>query len=283
MDAVLLAAASAFLFGLMTVLLRFSLRAPAPPEVGALFVLLPALPITFVAAIAHGSFDLPAAWPFLLAGLVAPACSQVLFTYAIREAGPSRASVTVGTAPLIAVAIALVFLDEPLVAGLVVGAVLIVAGGIVLLSDPDRPEHVRLLGIALAGLATLAFATRDSLIRWLGTEATEVDPGVAAFATTLSATAAIAVFTAVRRARPSMAAARAYLAPSLCYGLSYICVFEAFFRGRVSVVSPIVATESLWAVALSALLLRKHELVGLRLWLGAVLVVTGGVLIGVFR
>ena len=283
MDAVLLAATSAFLFGLMTVLLRFSLRAPVPPELGALFTLLPAVPITFVAALAHGSLDLPAAWPFLLAGLVAPACSQVLFTYAIREAGPSRASVTVGTAPLVAVAIALVFLDEPLVAGLVAGALLIVAGGVVLLSEPDRPGHVRLLGIALAFLATLAFATRDSLIRWLGTEATDVDAGMAAFATVLAAATALAVLAGVRRARPSVAAARAYLAPSVCYGLSYICVFEAFFRGRVSVVSPIVATESLWAVALSALLLRKHEAVGLRVWLGAVLVVTGGLLIGVFR
>ena len=57
-----------------------------------------------------------------------------------------------------------------------------------------------------------------------------------------------------RRAAPSPS-----LPPALCYGLSYVLLFEAFYRGRVSVVSPIVATESLWGVTLSWLVLRKSE------------------------
>jgi drug/metabolite transporter (DMT)-like permease len=75
----------------------------------------------------------------------------------------------------------------------------------------------------------------------------------------------------------------AFLPAGICFGLSYVCLFEAYYRGRVTVVSPIVATESLWGVTLSVLLLRRHELVGRRLALGAVLVVAGGALIGVFR
>jgi uncharacterized membrane protein len=67
------------------------------------------------------------------------------------------------------------------------------------------------------------------------------------------------------------------------FGLSYVCLFEAFYRGRVTVVSPLVATESLWGVGLSALLLHRIEVVGTRLLLGAGLVVAGGVLIGIFR
>ena len=51
----------------------------------------------------------------------------------------------------------------------------------------------------------------------------------------------------------------------------------------MSVVSPIVATESLWGVGLSAVFLRQHELVGRKLALGAVAVVAGGALIGAFR
>ena len=49
-----------------------------------------------------------------LALLLAPGTSQVLFTYAVRDAGPSRASATVGMAPLFAVTFAAVILDEPL-------------------------------------------------------------------------------------------------------------------------------------------------------------------------
>jgi uncharacterized membrane protein len=76
---------------------------------------------------------------------------------------------------------------------------------------------------------------------------------------------------------------RAFILPGVLFGLSYVCLFEAYYRGRVSVVSPLVATESLWGVALSALLLRRHELVGPRLFGGAALVVAGGALIAVFR
>ena len=57
---------------------------------------------------------------------------------------------TVGTAPLFAVATALVFLDEPLVAGLILGAALIVTGGIVLASDRARPEHFKRIGLVYA-------------------------------------------------------------------------------------------------------------------------------------
>jgi uncharacterized membrane protein len=69
----------------------------------------------------------------------------------------------------------------------------------------------------------------------------------------------------------------------LFFGLSYVCLFEAYYRARVSVVSPLVATESLWGVLFSALFLRSSEVVGARLIVGAALVVSGGILIGVFR
>jgi uncharacterized membrane protein len=233
--------------------------------------------------VTRGEWDLAGAWAFLLAGLLAPGISQILFTFAVRDAGASRASVTVGTAPLFAVAIALVFLDEPLVGGLVLGAALIVGGGILLASERRRPEHFRRIGLLFAIGATIAFATRDSLIRWLGTEATDVDPGLAAFATMLTGAAVIVAFGLASRVRLTRRAVVAFLPAGVCYGVSYVILFAAFYRGRVSVVSPIVATESLWGVTLSWLFLRQHERVGVRLVLGAVLIVAGGVLIGVYR
>src|SRR5207302_893441 len=54
-----------------------------------------------------------AAWPFALAGLLQPGVGQLFATLAIRETGSSRASMVFGTAPLVSVAIALVFLGEP--------------------------------------------------------------------------------------------------------------------------------------------------------------------------
>jgi drug/metabolite transporter (DMT)-like permease len=265
----------------MTVAIRLAIDRGALAEGGALFTVLAALGVTLpVAAFQDG--ELAGAWPFLLAGILGPGLSQLLFTVAVREAGPSRTSVVVGTAPLFSVAIALVFLDEPLEAGLVAGAVLIVLGGLLLVGERDRPEHVRALGLALALVATIVFAARDNLLRWLAVD-TDVEPGVAAAATLGAGAAVIALYALVTRAPLRRAEARAFLPAGVLFGLSYVCLFEAYYRGLVTVVSPLVATESLWGVALSALILRRSEGVGWRLVAGALLVVSGGILIGSFR
>jgi uncharacterized membrane protein len=91
------------------------------------------------------------------------------------------------------------------------------------------------------------------------------------------------VWLLVTRRRLPGSGAAAFVPAGILFGLSYLCLFEAYYRGRVSVVSPLVATESLWGVGLSALLLRRSELVGPRLFAGAALVVAGGILISVFR
>jgi drug/metabolite transporter (DMT)-like permease len=279
-DAVLLAIASAFLFGAMTVAIRVALNRGALAEGGALFTVLAALAVTLPFAAFQGG-ELVGVWPFLLAGILGPGLSQLLFTLAVREAGPSRTSVVVGTAPLFSVAIALVFLDEPLEAGLIAGAVLIVSGGLLLVGERDRPEQVRLFGLGLALVATIVFATRDNLIRWLAVD-TDVAPGVAATATLAAGAGVIALFALGTRAPLRRVEMRAFLPAGVLFGLSYVCLFEAYYRGLVTVVSPLVATESLWGVALSALWLRS-ERVGVRLVAGALLVVSGGILIGSLR
>jgi drug/metabolite transporter (DMT)-like permease len=275
MTAVLLAVTSAALFGAMTVILRIALRGSADAAGATLATVIPALAVSLVAAAAHP--NLHGVWPFLLAGLLAPGGSQILFTLAVREVGASRTSVVVGCAPLVAVAIALVFLDEPLRVPLVIGAIAIVTGGVLLAAERDRPGHLKPLGLAYAAAAAVLFATRDNLARALHTHTT---PGSAAAATLVAGT--VAAFLWTRRA-PTRQELQRFAPAGLCFGLSYICLFEAYFHGRVSVVSPLVATESLWGVALSALVIRHTEGVGRRLAVGALLVVAGGALIGAVR
>jgi len=117
-----------------------------------------------------------AAWPFLLAGLLQPGVGQLLVSLAIRDAGASRASVVFGAAPLVSVTIALVLLGEPASAPLIIGAVLIVAGGFALAWERDRPGHVRSIGLFYAFLVTVLFSTRDNLLRWLA-KSTSESPG----------------------------------------------------------------------------------------------------------
>jgi drug/metabolite transporter (DMT)-like permease len=281
-DAVVLAVCSAALFGGMTVALRPALARGTSAELGALLTVLPALAVAAVAAAARFDGDVAGVWPFALAGMLGPGLSQTLFTLGVRDAGPARTSVTVGTAPLFSVAIALVFLGEPVAAGVLAGAVLIVAGGLLLVGERERPRHVKRIGLVFALAATVVFATRDNVVRWFAVD-TDVSPQFATFAILASGTLVMVVWVTVSRQRISFESFHSFALPGILFGLSYVCLFEAFFRGRVSVVSPLVATESLFGVLFSAIFLQRVEVIGVRLVLGAGLIVFGGVLIGVFR
>ena len=48
----------------------------------------------------------------------------------------------------------------------------------------------------------------------------------------------------------------------MLWGLSYATLYEAFYRARVTVVSPLVATEALFGILLAAIVLGRRELVG---------------------
>lgn len=285
MTAVGLALLSAALFGSMSVALRFALRERPDPEAGALaatlVALVPCLAIALAGREWHGDV-----WPFLIAGLLAPGASQTFYVLAVRDLGPSRAAVLVGTAPLVSVTIALVVLGEPLTAPLLVGALLIVLGGVALAGERVRPETFRGIGALYAVICTVFFATRDNVVRSIAT-GTDVPPQLAASVTIASGATVMALVLLARRGRRGASDTRRALRPfalaGLVWGLSYASLFEAFYRGPVTVVSPLVATESLFGVLFAALFVGRSELVGRHLLLGAALIVGGGMLIGAFR
>lgn len=222
MGAVVLALASACLFGATTVAMRVAFRRGALAEGGALFTVLVAIAVVLPVALAQGGFT-TGVWPFLIAGLLGPGISQFLFTFAVREAGAARTSVVIGTGPLFSIAIAVVLLGEPLEAALVTGAVLIVAGGFLLVSERERPDHVRVRGLTLALVATIVFASRDNLVRWLSVD-TDASPSVAAIATLVAGAALMAVFVVVSRAPLRAHDARAFAPAGVCASDSRTCV-----------------------------------------------------------
>jgi drug/metabolite transporter (DMT)-like permease len=291
-DAVALALLSALLFAGMTVALRVALRGHPEAEAGAFATALVGFLVALAAAaISSGSDDIVEARElvvFALTGLLAPGASGVLFLLAIRDAGSSRASNVVGTAPLFGASMAIVFLGEPVRPALVAGAILVVGAGFLLVRDPVRPPSFREAGIAFALATTLLFSARDVVVRWYSGES-EVGSLDAA-----AAAAAVGVATLVTLVWAILAARRSgrrllrrelvrFVPAGILFGVSYVLLFEAYFRGRVTVVSPLVATESLWGVLLSALVLGRSELVGPRLVLGAALIVAGGALISTYR
>ncbi|HLX32453.1 MAG TPA: DMT family transporter [Gaiellaceae bacterium] len=282
MTAVGLSLLSALFFGAMSVTLRMGLQREPDIGLAASATVVPAIAVAVIAAAAEApsrGFHLAGTWPFLLAGLLSPGAAQILATVAIREAGASRVSMVFGAAPLFSVTIALIFLGEPVRLPLVAGAVLVVAGGVELARERERPGHLHRIGLLYAVAGAMLFAIRDNLVRHLAVGGTSVPPAVAAAAALVGGGTLVLLWARRGLARRWLA----FLPAGLFFGGSYVALFEAYYRGRVTVVAPLVAIESLAGVALSILLLRDSELVGKRLVLGAGLIVAGGALIGAFR
>jgi drug/metabolite transporter (DMT)-like permease len=276
---------SALLFGGMSVALGFSMMRSRDALVGAFATAFSGFCVCAVVALIGREWG-GELWPYLLAGLLAPGGAQLLFVLGVREAGPARASVIAGAAPLVAVTIAIVALGEPAHAPLLIGAVAIVGGGLALVAERVRPEHFRAIGLVYAFGCTVLFATRDNVVRHIASDST-VPPQLAAAVTILSGTVLVFVVLVFARRGRVLADIRHegphFVLPGVLWGASYAFLFEAFYRSKVTIVSPLVATESLFAVLLAVLLLRRTELVGRHLLLGATLVVAGGALIGAFR
>jgi drug/metabolite transporter (DMT)-like permease len=290
MDAVLLACLAAFGFGALAVAVRVGFRRVDDPLLAALSITtVGAASVALVAAAAGAfvGFDLADAAVFAGIGALVPGLSQLLFVRAVRDAGPSRAAIAIGTAPIFSAALAVAFLDEPLGPALAIATLLIVAGGALLAWEPARPAGFRMLGVVFALVCALLFAVRDNLVREAADRG-DLAPLAATTATLVGALLALGAVALVTRAgvraRPPLTTiAAAFVPAGLCLGLAYAALVEAFDRGRVTVVAPLNATQSLWAVLLAALVLGRSEAIGRRLVLAAVLVVAGGVLIGITR
>ena len=176
-------------------------------------------------------------------------------------------------------------MDEPLQAGLVAGTVLVVGGGIALAGERVRPADFRALGAQLALVCAVLFGMRDTAVRWANDDG--APPLAATAASLLAATAFVLVYVlAARRtalARQLRVAAPAFAPAGVTLGLAYAAVIVALDRGRVTVVAPLNATQSLWGVLLAAIVFGSLEMIGRRTVLAGLLVVAGAVLVSATR
>ncbi len=289
MDAIAFGLLAGVLFGALTVAVRWGLLRGGDAALGTAV-------ITATAFLTASAIALPSAisgvdagelWRFAVIGLAVPGASQIVFVLSVRYAGPARAAIAIGSAPLLSVVLAVALLDEPLRPAVIASTALIVAGGAALVADPGRPPGYRSLGIVLALVCAALFALRDNAVRWVARDV-DPEPLQATAASLLAAAIVAALYVVARRGggrtrrnlRPSV---RAFVPAGVLLALAYAALVSGFDRGRVGIVAPLNATQSLWAVVFAALVYGRSEAIGRRTVLAGLLVVAGGVIIGVFR
>ena len=278
------------LFGLLTTLVRRGLMRQPNALVGAMVITSSAAVMVLVVTILTGKggdlLELRMAAGYFALGIIVPGISQILFVVAVREVGASRTAIMIGTAPLLATIIAVAFRGEALVIGLVAGTVLIVIGGASLAWDRNLPPGFRARGMLFAFFCALLFAVRDNAVRMLDGAST-MDPRAGTTWTLIGAAVAVAIYaTASRRGAvltEYRSVFRSFIPAGIVFAAAYLTLVVALEIGRVTVFAPLNAMQSMWTVLFAWLLLGKSDGIGARIVLAMLLVVSGGILIGVFR
>jgi drug/metabolite transporter (DMT)-like permease len=268
-------------FGALNVTMRRGLARVADVDAGSAVIATLAFALVAATAIASGTgFDVGELWPFLLLGAFVPGLSQLLVVHAVQAAGASRAGILFGMAPLSSALIAIVAFGEPLRWPLAAGTLLVVAGGVALAWEGERPVGYRAYGAALAVTVAAAFGLRDNVARTVS-EDVAADP-LAQSAAILLGASIVLLANVLRRpsAVPRLQTAFAPFATSgIVAAVAQATLFEALDRARVTVVAPLAGTGVLWTVVFAAIFLGRSELVGRRLVVVALLVVAGGSLV----
>src|SRR6266542_5030310 len=273
-------------FGAMTVAVRAGLQRVPDSAAGAFVT----ATVGFVVAVlvdlvvSAGPDDLTSSelWPFLIAGLMAPGAAGLLFILAVELAGATRTAVLITAAPLLAAVPAFLLLGEPFHWALAGGAVLIVVGGIVLGGERLEQVGFRKIGLVVALAAAALIAVRDNFARWAARH--HHVAGLAAGTAALAGAATLLfLYLLAMRGPRAFGTIRRALVPfalgGVLLGAAYAALLEALTRGRVTVVTPLYATESLWTVVFAMVFISRSERIGPRLLLATALMVGGAALI----
>jgi len=231
------------------------------------------------------SVSLAAIGWFALLGINNYVFARSLTFAGIKHIGASRSTPIYATFPLFTMVFARAFLKESITPTLWLGALLIVAGLVILLSEGEQRQPVSGGGKYAAGII---FSLASAAVYGIGTVITKwgvthlASPLVGA---TLSLTAGTLVlflvagkdFVVSTKAYRREAAFSAFAGLAAAIGL--ISMYVALSIAPAVIVTPLSGTSPLFTVLGTHLFLRKFEKVTNRVVLSVVMVVVGGILV----
>jgi drug/metabolite transporter (DMT)-like permease len=274
-QAMVLAGVSAACFGTALVTAKVGLRALDARAGAAISIPTATVVLVLVAPLALdiSAFSLGAALLFALVGVFFPAMVTLLTFASNDRLGPSVTASVSSTAPLFALAAALLILGERIPGRAVVATLAVVAGVAFISWAPGARLRVQALWLPLTGAALRGLAqvvAKAGLALWPNPFAASlIGYGVS----TITVTAAD---TLARRNRPARTrgAVLWFIATGLLNGGAVLLMYAALSAARVSLVAPLVAGYPLVTLVLGAALLRE-ERPGPRAIGGALLIVAG--------
>jgi drug/metabolite transporter (DMT)-like permease len=281
LTAVLLSVLTAALFGVNVYVQRAAL-ADTDAGTGALLSVLGMAGLFWLGApwfVQLQWFASPALGLFLLIGVIWPAMGQTLQVASVQKVGAALTMSIGSITPLVAIALAMVLVNEPITLTLAIGVLTMVAGLVVAAWGPKhgaRPFAVWML--LLPAGAALARGLAQPLSK-LGMETVPSPYFVTLVAGTVSSLVLCALYLLSKRPRRRSARGTwLFLFSGAVNGVGIFFLNSALALGQVGVVASIVATAPLWTLLFGAAWFEQEKLT-IRHLLVAVFVFAGSVLV----
>ncbi|MBI3064490.1 MAG: DMT family transporter [Deltaproteobacteria bacterium] len=289
MPAEFFALGSSFLFALHNLFTKKALRYsnPATALISSLLINIVFLWSVSIIFLPLSSLASSALLIFVAVGFFQPGLTRLLTYKGIDALGVAITDPIRATTPLFSAAMAIIFLGERITLPIIIATFMIIAG-ISLLSL--RQGSMKLTGSAVFlwyPIIASALAGATQVARKFGLAAVPHPFLAAAVTATSSFVVSVLTMWYVEKTQETWKMNRQcfwwFLAAGVTVSLSMVCIYYALDRGKVSVVIPVSSTGPFFSLILTALFLRDVERVTLRIVTSAAMIVSGVLLITLWK
>jgi uncharacterized membrane protein len=227
----------------------------------------------------------PAIAIFSAAGIFAPGIGRTLSYVGIERIGVARSVPIVNTSPIFASIFAVVFLSEVWLLQNIIGTCLVILGVITLSLIKPVGGVWRKVDVIFPIIGATAFGVSTTL-RKAGLQWVQI-PLLAAAVTAASAALFSFILLQIQGGKQAFKLSRksaAWLIPAgIVNTAAMLSVFYALRHGPVVIVEPLVSSNPVLTLLLTAVFLRDLEALSRRLIIGALLTVLGTILVVTVR
>jgi len=219
-----------------------------------------------------------------LGGIVGSVVGRSLYLLGIEHVGPGKSLSINATSPLFATSLALVILNETVSVLLAAGTICVVIGVVFVARDAEverrragSSRFVLLLPISGAALIAVAVTLRKLA---LNTGIAPIEAGAVNIFAGLAIAAPVVLFRRGHDIRSvDRVAMKNFVLASLLMTGSFVFYFLGLDRTPASVFFPLIQTQPLFAVGISALVVKDLEVITQWTALAAVIIVSGAALV----
>jgi drug/metabolite transporter, DME family len=223
----------------------------------------------------------PAVGIFIAAGIFAPGIGRTLSYLGIERVGVARSVPIVNSSPIFASVFAVIFLGEVWLFQNIIGTCLVILGVVTLSLGKPADGVWRKLDVIFPIVGATAFGVSTTL-RKAGLQFVQI-PLLAAAVTAGSAALFSFILLQIQGGKQAFRLSRksaAWLIPAGLFNTAaMLSVFYALRHGPVVIVEPLVSSNPVLTLVLTAVFLRDLEALSLRVIVGALLTVAGTILV----